>query len=548
MFERLEGLRREIGEASKIIICIVFFLFPFPTFLGSILYFLFNRFLANRRYSSTFIFLLGLIILFFSIHFKTSKLENFELLNGFLRSIDNFINERPFDFDVVLDWFFSLNIISFALSWLFLGLGIFWLNDTRSEIVRKENTKNDKKHKVSKQYPVDLESRDHVLALGTTGSGKTANLLNYIEKRIADNSFVAIIDGKGGMEDYDLYTVVKKLAKKYDRKLYVVNQSTLTDPYASPYNPFDGLSPTQVKDFMIDMSEWESDHYKSLASRYWQLLAHVLENCKIPLTFENLIQFSYRKNALELLDNALKEELITEEMYDRAVQFTNGEEGKQAEISIGRSAVLAEGDGETLFAKRAGWNMRKACEENAVVVVLLNGLKYPDYAKSFGRVAVDDIKALVGQLLSENDNDRKKLIVLEEFGVYADDGMEGLLNRARSAGVQTIVSVQSFADIDKISKELTRQVIGNCNDFLIMLTPDGETAETISSMIGTRKGIEQTQRTDDGDNTGQSSNKIIDQFILHPNDIKQLKKKYGFFYSKSCPRKVIKFKTKFVDI
>lgn len=39
----------------------------------------------------------------------------------------------------------------------------------------------------------------------------------------------------------------KKLAKKYYRKLYVVNQLTLTDPYASPYNPFDGLSPTQVK-------------------------------------------------------------------------------------------------------------------------------------------------------------------------------------------------------------------------------------------------------------------------------------------------------------
>jgi hypothetical protein len=204
-----------------------------------------------------------------------------------------------------------------------------------------------------------------------------------------------------------------------------------------------------------------------------------------------------------------------------------------------------------MFSKdKNGWNLRTAYEENAVVIVLLNELLYPEFASATGRLVVDDMKALVGELLSRKSDNRKKLLVLEEFGVYASEGMEGLLNRARSAGVQTIVSVQTFADIDKSSSELTRQVIGNCNEFLIMLNNDDDTAERLSKLIGTKKTLETTRRTDFGEGTVQSSTKIIDSFLLHPNEIKQIPKGsgLGFYYRKNEPDKVVKFKTEFVEI
>lgn len=551
MIERLEGFRREVGTASWILIFITLFFIPFPTILGIALYYVFKKLSEKRRYSAIYVSIFGFIILFFAVSFKTIRLENFEMLHGFMRSIDNVIQSKPFDIGVVWDWVFSLNLISFAISWILLGFAIFWLNDTKSEIVAKENKDKEKKDRiVSTKYPVDLTSHDHVLVTGTTGSGKTANLLNYVDERLKNGGFVGIVDGKGGTKEYDLYTVVKKLAKKYNRKLYVLNQTNVNDPQASPYNPFRDLTATQVKDFLINMSEWESDHYKALASRYWQMMANVMLAARIPLNFTNIIYFSYRKNFIELIDNALREDIITMQTYDIAESLVNSDSGKQAEMSISRSAVVAEGDGSVMFADNAGgWNFRTAYDENAVVVVLLNGLKYTDFARSMGKLVVDDIKALTGQLL-ESETDRENLIVLEEFGVYADDSMEGLLNRTRSAGIQIIVSMQTFADIDKIDKDLTRQVMGNCNDFLIMLTSDNDTAETLSSMIGTRKGIEQTRRTDDGIDTGQSSNKLIDQFILHPNDIKQIRKGSGegYFYSKSQPNRVIKFKTKYVEV
>ena len=547
---RLDIFREDLGLVGRMLPFLSLIAFPIPTLLGLGVYFTFYLMTKQkRRYSALYLALIGGV--WIGLAFLLSGFDLGDI--GLLKLVLEYLNHILKEFDsmpYVWNWIYSFNLLSYGLSWIVTGLGIALLKDSPKEIEKKANETQENKHKIEKKLPMDFEGMEHVLATGTTGSGKTANILKYIEHRIADNSFVAIVDGKGGMKQYDLYTVTKKLAKKYGRKLYVLNQSDIDDPNASPYSPFEGLTATQVKDFMIDMSEWESDHYKSLASRYWQMLANILVATRVAMTFDNLIHFSRRRNFLELVKNALDEGLITEDTHDRAVELANGEEGKQAEISIGRSAVIAEGDGASLFAVRQGWNMRKAYEENAVVVVLLNELNYPEFARSTGKVVVDDVKALVGQLLTKEEDGRRKLLVLEEFGVYADDGMEGLLNRARSAGVQTIVSMQTFADTDKISPELTRQIVGNANNFLMMLNNDDDTVERLSKLVGTRKKMEMTRRTDYGEDTGQSSNRVIDSFILHPNELKQIPKGsgIGYFYDKAQPNKVYKFKTQYVEV
>lgn len=547
---RLDIFREDLGLVGRMLPFLSLIAFPIPTLLGLGVYFTFYLMTKQkRRYSALYLALIGGV--WIGLAFLLSGFDLGDI--GLLKLVLEYLNHILKDFDsmpYVWNWIYSFNLLSYGLSWIVTGLGIALLKDSPKEIEKKANETQENKHKIEKKLPMDFEGMEHVLATGTTGSGKTANILKYIEHRIADNSFVAIVDGKGGMKQYDLYTVTKKLAKKYGRKLYVLNQSDIDDPNASPYSPFEGLTATQVKDFMIDMSEWESDHYKSLASRYWQMLANILVATRVSMTFDNLIHFSRRRNFLELVKHALDEGLITEDTHDRAVELANGEEGKQAEISIGRSAVIAEGDGASLFAVRQGWNMRKAYEENAVVVVLLNELNYPEFARSTGKVVVDDVKALVGQLLTKEEDGRRKLLVLEEFGVYADDGMEGLLNRARSAGVQTIVSMQTFADTDKISPELTRQIVGNANNFLMMLNNDDDTVERLSKLVGTRKKMEMTRRTDYGEDTGQSSNRVIDSFILHPNELKQIPKGsgIGYFYDKAQPNKVYKFKTQYVEV
>lgn len=465
-----------------------------------------------------------------------------------LYSIINSIKALNFDSIKDYSWVLKVTLLSSGLSFFTYGLAVLTQPKTQKEEL--DEIRKDEETKHQKSLPsdkvLDTKSRAHLFAIGTTGSGKTANVLRYVENSIKNGQPTIIVDGKGGTKEHDLATVSQKLAKKYGRKVYLINQSDLSN--TDPYNPFSDLSATEVKDMLVSMSEWESDHYKNLASRYWQIMLSIMIDNNITPIFENIILFSDPENFLKVLDELKTRGQIDDERYLKAVNIANSEAGKQAEISISRSAVVYEGDGARLFGDRFGFNMRSAFEENAVVIVLLNEFSYGDFARSTGHLVLEDIKSLISRLLKGEYAEKETLLILEELGVYVNDGIEGLLNRSRSAGVKTIVSMQTTADVDKENPDLTRQIIGNCNDFMVMRVTDQDSAETMAKLIGTEKGIQKTSRTSEGINTGESSNKLVDQFRVSPNEIKNFPSLFGIYYTKNKPNEVKRFKTKFIKI
>lgn len=465
-----------------------------------------------------------------------------------LYSIINSIKALNFDSIKDYSWVLKVTLLSSGLSFFTYGLAV--LSQPKTQKEELDEIRKDEATKHQKSLPsdkvLDTKSRAHLFAIGTTGSGKTANILRYVENSIKNGQPTIIVDGKGGTKEHDLATISQKLAKKYGRKVYLINQSDLSN--TDPYNPFSDLSATEVKDMLVSMSEWESDHYKNLASRYWQIMLSIMIDNNITPIFENIILFSEPENFLKVLDELKTRGQIDDERYLKAVNIANSEAGKQAEISISRSAVVYEGDGAKLFGDRFGFNMRSAFEENAVVIVLLNEFSYGDFARSTGQLVLEDIKSLISRLLKGEYEEQETLLVLEELGVYVNDGIEGLLNRSRSAGVKTIVSMQTIADVDKENPDLTRQIIGNCNDFMIMRVVDQESAETMAKLIGTEKGIQKTSRTSEGISTGESSNKLVDQFRVSPNEIKNFPSLFGIYYTKNRPNEVKRFKTKFIKI
>lgn len=465
-----------------------------------------------------------------------------------LYSIINSLKALNFDSIKDYSWVLKVTLLSSGLSFFTYGLAV--LSQPKTQKEELDEIRKDEETKHQKSLPsdkvLDTRSRAHLFAIGTTGSGKTANILRYVENSIKNGQPTIIVDGKGGTKEHDLATVAQKLVKKYGRKVYLVNQSDLSN--TAPYNPFGDLSATEVKDMLVSMSEWESDHYKNLASRYWQIMLSIMIDNNITPIFENIILFSDPENFLRVLDELKTRGQIDDERYLKAVNIANSEAGKQAEISISRSAVVYEGDGSKLFGDRFGFNMRSAFKENAVVIVLLNEFSYGDFARSTGQLVLEDIKSLISRLLSGEYEEQETLLVLEELGVYVNNGIEGLLNRSRSAGVKTIVSMQTTADVDKENPDLTRQIIGNCNDFMVMRVTDQDSAETMAKLIGTEKGIQKTSRTSEGMSTGESSNKLVDQFRISPNDIKNFPSLYGIYYTKNKPNEVKRFKTKFIKI
>lgn len=478
--------------------------------------------------------------------FSAETIFEIPIAKEFYSIIDTF--KTTFHLKVSWSWLTTLTLFSIGLSTFSYGLSVLTQAKTQKEEL--DEIRKDEETKHQKSLPsdrvLDTRSRAHLFAIGTTGSGKTANILRYVENSIKNGQPTIIVDGKGGTKEHDLATVSQKLAEKYGRTVYLVNQSDLSN--TDPYNPFSDLSATEVKDMLVSMSEWESDHYKNLASRYWQIMLSIMIDNNITPTFEKIILFSEPEKFLQVLDELKKSEQIDDERYLKAVNIANSEAGKQAEISISRSAVVYEGDGAKLFGDHWGFNVRSAFEENAVVIVLLNEFSYGDFARSTGQLVLEDIKSLISRLLSGEYEEQETLLVLEELGVYVNDGIEGLLNRSRSAGVKTIVSMQTTADVDKVNPDLTRQIIGNCNDFLIMRVSEQDSAETMAKLIGTEKGIQKTSRTSEGMSTGESSNKLVDQFRISPNEIKNFPSLFGIYYTKNRPNEIKRFKTKFIKI
>ncbi|MDT2835911.1 TraM recognition domain-containing protein [Enterococcus durans] len=83
-----------------------------------------------------------------------------------------------------------------------------------------------------------------------------------------------------------------------------------------------------------------------------------------------------------------------------------------------------------------------------------------------------------------------KVKIVQEY--HIEETFEGLFNRARAFNVKTIVVMQVIVDVTKVSKELSKQILGNLTIFLIMRTDD-ETANELSKFIGTDKQVKQTK-------------------------------------------------------
>lgn len=151
----------------------------------------------------------------------------------------------------------------------------------------------------------------HCFVCGTTGSGKTVALSNFI-KHGADSDYpMIIIDGKGDMGNGSILEITKQFCK--DKKLYVVS---LSNPeFSDKYNPFKNASPTMCKDMLINMTEWSEEHYKLNTERYLQKLIILLQQNGFTLSFKNIVYNMSVDKFNALSSRLLKAELITKQEH-----------------------------------------------------------------------------------------------------------------------------------------------------------------------------------------------------------------------------------------
>jgi type IV secretory pathway TraG/TraD family ATPase VirD4 len=115
---------------------------------------------------------------------------------------------------------------------------------------------------------------------------------------------------------------------------------------------------------------------------------------------------------------------------------------------------------------------------------------------------------------------------LDDFQDYIYPGFVALLNKSRSANIGIVFSHQALGDLDKVSPAFRNIVLTNTNVKVVMRNNDPETCEYFAKSFGTKtteKATERRQKHSLGETrTGEGSVREVEEFIFHPNTIRQL--------------------------
>lgn len=554
------------------IILIVFFLF-YPVYSLFLIPFLFLNFFIKFKKTTKFSLLTFSTIFFiFSLYFnqelliKRFKIYEYIILN--FSKIDLYFEFKKYIFYFDNLYFFFL---FFVISYM-----IFTLNfKTKKSILLDEKNRNELysrnmfeniiyffNKKIKKNFnhtkekaiigydlktynQIDITSKNgHIFAVGTTGSGKTATITNLIEQAIEFEKFTIVVDGKSDKTIFSLYDSALRLAEKYNRKIYIVSQG---DDITDSINPFKNCDSTQIKDMLISLSEWSEEHYKANASRFWQALADLMILSNKKISIKKIIENSDKKNYISMVNNLRTINKISDNEAKNYLNIYNLS-SEIALSSVARFATLIEGKGGNIFSED-GFDLIEAYNENAIVIYLIDKFKFPEFSKNLGEVILLDIKKLISKLIKTRELDKEILLILDELGVYASDKILDILNKSRVAKVQAVLSTQSMSDLDDVTSNFKKQVIDNCNTFLILRNNDPENSELLSGILGTKKKHFTTYQanTESTFSTGSGSFKIVDEYIINPNAIKKLKKLTGIYYSKNT-EEIKVFESRLADL
>jgi conjugal transfer pilus assembly protein TraD len=359
--------------------------------------------------------------------------------------------------------------------------------------------------------PIVLSSQElnqHTFLCGTTGSGKTTTILCFVDYALRNGLPLVVVDGKG---DPDLARTLASMAGSHNRELQLFS---ISEPERSwNYNPLSCGGPTELKDRLMELSEWREPYYQYMAERYLQMAFTLFEKAYGSFDLSSFI-YGLAPEKLELLACRLKAPASV-------LNYLSSIDKKGISGLIDRLTLIIESQIGHLFCNEPGKTISlvDSVASKNVILFSLDSLAYPLYAKLLGRLVVNDLKAVASR---RTKDDPLVLTVYDEFNVFARRNVVDLINKTRSKGFAALIAAQSLADLDICDSALRKQIIQNCNTLIIQRQNASEDAEELSRIIGTEETWMMTHQVDSNGGTGTGSLRFVKELMIHPDKIKRL--------------------------
>lgn len=370
----------------------------------------------------------------------------------------------------------------------------------------------------------DTDLRTHVLAFGTTGSGKTELLLSIVFNSLVQGSGFIYIDGKG---DASLWGKVFALARYLGREddLRMINfmlggrdiVGPQPDKISNTMNPFatgsSGMLSQLVASLLSgkqggsgdDMWQGRAINYIESLMRplvylrdYYgeQLDINVIRNYFEIGPLEELV-YDYPKKypGIEQVMDGIRSYVFNLPGYDRAKRGKQSDTVREQHgyITMQLTRIfssLADTYGHIFRVPYGEINMYDIVVNRRILVVLLPALeKSPSELSNLGKIIVAALKAMMASGLGSKVEGRyfdiiesrptNSLVpfkcVMDEYGYYAVEGFAVVPAQARSLGFSAIFAGQDLPALQKVSKEEAQSIGANTKVKLCMALEDAET-------------------------------------------------------------------------
>lgn len=157
-------------------------------------------------------------------------------------------------------------------------------------------------------------------------------------------------------------------------------------------------------------------------------------------------------------------------------------------------------------------------------------LGIPDYDQSNHFIASVFIRQLYftlakGATMTKSGKCKREVIfLLDEFGnLPAIEGMESIITVCLGRNIRFDLVIQSYSQVEKLYKEGSKTIIGNCGNQIYILTNDKNTAEEYSALVGS-KTIKTVSASGQRLNTNKSFTESYEErALLNANELMELK-------------------------
>lgn len=398
------------------------------------------------------------------------------------------------------------------------GIHHNYLKEVKEKVINKalKNLRDDNYNgtvlgvsKYSGEYVVisDRDINQVVLVLGTTGGGKTVTLRRFYQRALMKGYPLIIVDGKP--DDVNIEWL-KNLAEKNSRPFFGFNCADNRH-----YDPLAHGGFTELKDKIICLKDqWENDYYRSIAEDYLQTTLQVLLKSGKSLDLKQIVECLNYKDLVRVTKTTEDEPLMK-----RVAGLGNYERkditGLQAHLNI-----LIHSELGSLFEKdQTTFSLADVIDQCGVVYFALPALRFPSFSKVLGKLVINDIKAVIDY---HNNRGQPVFTVFDEFSVFAGEQVLNLVNMGRGKGVHAVFGTQGLADLDRVDVTFKKQVMNCANTMICHRLNDQESAEAISSWVGTQDSFTVTAQLNmKQSDAALGSVKRDKEFIVHPDAIKQ---------------------------